>query len=392
MNLRDKLRAVSAPAPGPAPKPQPAASDCWRKEITRPLEEFPGAFDLSRDTLMLMQAEELPRPLDPTRILYLDTETTGLNGGAGTVAFQVGLGWLREDGFHVRQLVMRDYPEERYLLREVEAAVEDADVLCTFNGRTFDVPLLRSRFLMNRMDPDVLDAPPHIDLLHIARRVFKLRLRRCNLGNLEAQVLGIPREDDLPGAEVPERYFRYLRTGEFALLDDVLRHNEQDIASLCVLLNRMTWLYDHPERLGHSEDLFAMGVALERAKHVEEARRCYRLLPSGALHAQGQLRMAAGYRREGSRAEAARLWREMIARGEGGVTPFIELAKHYEHFERDIPRALEMTREALVRAAEPRLTPDAEAEAQLEALEKRYQRLKKKEQAQRKNGADDVPY
>ena len=95
MNLRDKLRAVSAPAPRPAPKPQPAASDCWRKEITRPLEEFPGAFDLSRDTLMLMQAEELPRPLDPTRILYLDTETTGLNGGAGTVAFQVGLGWLR---------------------------------------------------------------------------------------------------------------------------------------------------------------------------------------------------------------------------------------------------------------------------------------------------------
>lgn len=382
MNLRDKLRAVSAPAPRPAPRPEPAAGDCWRKEVTRPLDEFPGAFDLSRATLMLMQQEELPAPLDPTRILYLDTETTGLSGGAGTVAFQVGLGFLREDGFHVRQLVMRDYPEERYLLRQVQTALEQADVLCTFNGRTFDVPLLRSRFLMNRMDPEALELP-HIDLLHIARRVFKLRLKRCNLGHLEEQVLGIPRENDLPGAEVPERFFRYLRTGEFALLDDVLRHNEQDIASLCVLLSRMTWLYEHPERIGHSEDLFAMGVALERASHLEEARRCYRLLPSGALHAQGQLRMAAGYRREGNRREAARLWEEMIARGEGGVTPYVELAKHLEHHERDLPRALEMTRQAMLRLAEPRLTDSDDILLLRESLEKRYQRLKRKAQDER---------
>ena len=150
---------------------------------------------------------------------------------------------------------------------------------------------------------------------------------------------------------------------------------------------------------GLKEAQYNMGVCYANGRGVErdmaQAAAWYALsAEQGFASAQFNLALCyydgTGVPQE--RAEAVRLWREMIARGEGGVTPFIELAKHYEHFERDIPRALEMTREALVRAAEPRLTPDAEAEAQLEALEKRYQRLKKKEQAQRKNGADDVPY
>jgi len=114
------------------------------------------------------------------------------------------------------------------------------DAICTFNGRTFDVPLLRDRFLMNRMDDSCLDKP-HIDLLHMARRVFKLRLQRCNLGKLEEAVLGIPRFDDLPGAQVPQRFFDYLKTGNFDLLTDVLEHNAQDVASLCRAARRRWW-------------------------------------------------------------------------------------------------------------------------------------------------------
>ena len=155
--------------------------------------------------------------------------------GAGTVAFEVGMGCLTDSGFQIHQLVMRDYPEEKFLLQSIADTLMGYDAICTFNGRTFDVPLLRDRFLMNRMDDSCLDKP-HIDLLHIARRVFKLRLQRCNLGKLEEAVLGIPRFDDLPGAQVPQRFFDYLKTGSFDLLTDVLEHNAQDVASLCVLL------------------------------------------------------------------------------------------------------------------------------------------------------------
>ena len=380
MNLRDKLNALSKPATKAektAPPPEKRFTDCWHERLFRPLTEFPGCFDLRRETVMLMQGEEMPEPFDPRRILYLDTETTGLKGGAGTVAFLVGLGWLTDTGFELHQYVMRDYPEEKYLLEAVRAIAERFDVICTFNGKTFDVPLLRDRFLMNRMRPDCLDLP-HIDLLHIARRVWKLRLRRCNLGRLEEAILGMPRVDDLPGAEVPERYFRYLKTGDFSPLEDVLEHNAQDIASLCTLLSHMARLYEAPEIIRHSEDVYSMGVALERMRHPEEARRCYRLASAGSMRVQGQLRLAGNLRRAGERDEAKAVWQGMLSRHEGGVTPLIELAKHYEHVERDPHAALDMTRRAMMLMAEPSLTDDAETVRTREALEKRYERLKGK--------------
>ncbi len=352
-------------------------TDCWKKTVCRPLDAFPDAFDLPGGSVALMETEPLPQPLDPARILYLDTETTGLAGGAGTVAFEVGLGRLTPSGFVITQLVMRDYPEERFLLAETAAALADCDAVCTFNGRTFDLPLLRDRFLMNRLNPRCLEKP-HIDLLHIARRVFKLRLKRCNLGTLEEAVLGIPREGDLPGSEVPERYFSFLKTGEFALLDDVLRHNEQDIASLCVLLNHMARMYRAPERVGHDEDLLSMGNGLSRHRHEEEARRCWQLVKGARFRADGQMKLAASYRRGGDRETAAKVWRGMAERREGGVTPWVELAKYYEHTARDYAAALDCVRRAMALAAEPSLFPPESVQAEQNALQYRYARLRKK--------------
>ena len=377
MNLRDKLRSIDGPK-----KPKPAApvrtfTDCWKKEITRPMAQFSRAFDLKRSTVMLMQGEDIPEDFDPTRILYLDTETTGLAGGAGTVAFEVGAGYLTEDGFVIHQYVMRDYPEEKFMLREIEALLEDFDVICTFNGKTFDLPLLRDRFIMNRMDPECLELP-HIDLLHIARRVWKLRLKKCNLSRLEELILGMPRTDDLPGSEAPQRYFSFLKTGRFELLTDVLEHNEQDIASLCVLLNHMAWLYEHPEQVRFGEDVFSMGVALEKLHHTEEARTCYRLVNHGRMRAQGQLRLATSYRRGGEKQAARQVWQGMIDRREGGVTPYVELAKHYEHVEKDYAAALTMTRRAMALLAEPTLFENASVQETRNALQYRYDRLKRR--------------
>ena len=263
MNLRDKLKAIEKPK-SPPKAPEKQFTDCYHGREMRELSEFPGAFDLDLSALCLMTQETLPDDLDPRNILYLDTETTGFMG-AGTVAFEVGMGCLTDSGFQIHQLVMRDYPEEKFLLQSIADTLMGYDAICTFNGRTFDVPLLRDRFLMNRMDDSCLDKP-HIDLLHMARRVFKLRLQRCNLGKLEEAVLGIPRFDDLPGAQVPQRFFDYLKTGNFDLLTDVLEHNAQDVASLCVLLTAMVEMYRAPENVRHDEDVFSMGVALCRKR------------------------------------------------------------------------------------------------------------------------------
>ncbi len=376
MNLRDKLKAIEKPkvkvtVQETAPEKKPAFTDCWRTQTTH----VPSDYPIRRETVMLMQGDDMPADFAPGRILYLDTETTGL-AGAGTVAFEVGLGWQEENTFHVRQLVMRDYPEERFLLEEIVRVAERFDVVCTFNGKTFDLPLLRNRFIMNRIRTSCLDKP-HIDLLHIARRVWKLRLQRCNLTNLEEALLGVPRVDDLPGAQVPERFFSYLKTGDFHLLDDVLEHNEQDIVSLQNLLCHMCRMYENPEQLRFDEDVYSMGVALERFRHTEEARRCYQLT-GGEMHAAGQQRLAVSYRRSGDKAGAAQVWQEMIARREGGVTPYVELAKYYEHTLRDIPSALDMVRRAMMLLAEPTLFEDSAVQEERNALQYRYERLKKK--------------
>ncbi len=379
MNLREKLREVGGSSGGGKGNASPASEDCRHYAVYRPMAEFPGALDLRRETVELMCSADLPEPFDPKKILYLDTETTGL-GGSGTVAFLVGLGYLTEEGFEVHQFLMRDYPEEPALLRHVAAGLDRFDVLCTFNGASFDVPLLESRFLMNRMQRACLNKP-HIDLLHLSRRLWKLRLKRCNLGRLEEVILGKPREDDLPGSEVPQRYFTYLRTQQESLLTDILDHNAQDIASLCVLLNHMAEQYEHPERIRFREDVYSMGRALETQKHPEYARRCYTLARRGRMGGEASAALAGSWRRAGNRKAAAEIWREMIRLRQGGIGPYVELAKYEEHIRKNIPAALELTERAMALLSEEALPGRGEKTTVQESkneLQYRYHRLKRK--------------
>ncbi|MBR4459785.1 MAG: ribonuclease H-like domain-containing protein [Clostridia bacterium] len=375
MNLKAKLEMMSRGEPKkPGAAQVPVRTACWERTTLRPPEDFAEAYGLRAETLGLIQTGDWPDPVDPERIVFLDTETTGLAGGAGTIVFQIGLGRLTPEGFAVTQLVMRDYPEEKSLLERTAEIVGQGDMICTFNGRTFDLPLLQSRFLMNRLSPAVLDRP-HLDLITASRRVFRLRLGSCRLQDLEREVLGFRREGDLPGSEAPKRFFDYLKTGQFSLLDEVLRHNEQDIASLCLLLTRLAAVYEEPERLPDGEDLYGMGAGLRRDRREQEARRCWRLVRAGRMRPKSRLLLADSYRRAGERDEAAEIWREMIARKEGGVQPYIEMAKHCEHVERDIPAALAYTRRALILLAEPSLGTNESVQEIKNALQYRYARL-----------------
>jgi len=377
-SLRDKLKATHAQNKHPAKPAKPAPQDCYVCETRFSFQNIRLA--LPDGILSLMQGDDsLPVRIDPERILFLDTETTGLSHGAGTVAFLVGVGFFRGHELIVRQYLMRDYDEEAFVLRHTLAHLKNSDLLCTFNGRSFDIPLLASRFIMQRMHFSS-ESIPHADLLHTARRIWKLRLRSCKLSLLEEHIYHEPRTDDLPGAEVPQRYFDYLKTKDFSLLDDILRHNAQDIATLARLLFTLSTLHENPLSAEHLQDIYSLGRVYEKRGLRETARLCYRAADAGTMSALCRERLAANFSRDRNPQAAARIYEKMIACRQGGALPYIALSKILEHRLHDIPSALQVTRKGLLMLSDCALS--VSDQAAFNDLTHRYSRLLQKMNAQ----------
>src|SRR5947209_5852302 len=219
---------------------------------------------VSRKTLAALQ--------DPEKWLFLDTETTGLAGGTGTYAFLIGLAWWDAGGLQVEQFFMRDFAEEHSLLQELSQCVAERPVLVTFNGKSFDWPLLENRFTMTRSIA-VPKLAAHLDLLHPARALWKLRLGSVRLVELERQVLDAPRigwhrEDDVEAALIPQLYFDYLRGGPAEPLAGVVRHNQMDLRGLAALFGKISTLLANgqprPETPEEALDLFSLSRFLHR--------------------------------------------------------------------------------------------------------------------------------
>src|SRR5258708_7644427 len=173
--------------------------------------------------------------IDPRRCLFLDTETTGLNAGSGTLVFLTGVGMFTEDGFEVRQYFLRDPGEERAMLHALHELMTSYDALVTFNGRSFDMPMLSARFTVNRQ-PLRADRWPNLDLLHPARRLWKRRLESCRLASLEDSILGVRRTgQDVPGFLIPQLYYEYLQNGDARQMRRVIYHNLFDVLSMVTL-------------------------------------------------------------------------------------------------------------------------------------------------------------
>ena len=372
--------AVTSAPPKPArPQPPPEETPIFCREHIVPLDGLRGIDRTTLEEIRACDPAFTGERWDVRKLLFLDTETTGLSGGAGTLAFEIGLGFIDARGMVIRQYVMRDYGEESAMLAEIASLLPRFDTLVTFNGKSFDIPLLESRMVMHRIRVHLTDWP-HLDLLHACRRVYKLRLGRCSLSALEEAVLGESRTDDLPGAQVPQRYFDYLRTREFALLEDVLRHNRQDVESLASLTGHLCSAFREPEQLAHAEDAFCVGRTLLRGGHTEEGRRCLRILGMSSMSSQAHMVLSASYKKSREWASSVETWTAMIARGEGGTWPYVELAKYYEHTERDYARALRYAGAALSRALN--LSPLGGDDAEIATLRKRVERLKRKLAAQ----------
>ncbi len=299
--LRDRLREVVR-GTAPASPPLPAAAGnrarsfddlggAWRETAagrsfvvsrrvdpdaahgSQPVRTFGDRLRLAEPSAMLVGANLARAPF-----LFFDLETTGLNGGAGTCAFLVGCGWFDEDGaFVTEQHLLMDYAGEPAMLRGVAEQVAGAGALVTFNGKSFDAPVLETRYLFHRLTSPCTGLA-HVDLLHPARRFWgSTDEAGCSLVALEARLLGLRRKGDVPGFEIPARYFHFVRSGDARPLAAVLEHNRLDLLSLAGLTARLFALVDSgPAQAGDAKEALALARVYERAGLDERAEASLR--------------------------------------------------------------------------------------------------------------------
>ena len=295
--------------------------------------------------------------------LFLDTETSGMAGGTGTYAFLVGVGRYNGDTFELAQFFMRDPSEEPAMLEALLEFLAPARALVTFNGKAFDAPLLKTRYLLHSIPSPLTDfvesadSPTrsplaHLDLLPLARRLWRDRLPSRALKYLEENILGLPRTtEEVPGYEIPWLYFDYLRSGDATPLKGVFYHNAMDVVAMAALLSHVAAMLHDPfdGRVQHGLDFIAMGKLFEDLGDWDHAAR---LFEHGLTHELTEAdfgsaveRLSHLQKRRGDIGEAVRLWEEAAAQGH--IYAHVELAKHYEHRVRDRDEALRWTESAL---------------------------------------------
>jgi uncharacterized protein YprB with RNaseH-like and TPR domain len=355
----------------------------FQVEVDFPLEQPHGDVPLSRlkvqtpATLAILAGEPGFEAFDLSRCLFLDTETTGLAGGAGTAAFLIGVGFVDGERFVVRQYFMRDYHEESALFLALAQDLAGFAQIVTFNGKMYDLPLLESRFRLNRA-PFPLAEAVHLDLLYPARRLWKARLESCRLVHLEAELLRVQRREDIPGEQIPQVYFDYIRSGDACLLSRVFHHNRLDIVSLAALA-ALACQWVEEGRAEDPRDVLSLARVLERAEQPERSEAEYRrALEAADATAAGDVRRAS-LRRLAARAKQAghldaalEYWERAAA--EGDVAAHRELAVLHEHYRRDLRAALASVERGLTQLASLRLSAPRHLEHDLQHRRERLLR------------------
>ena len=316
----------------------------------------------------------------PQTFAFLDTETTGLGFGAGTYAFMVGVARYEGDSFRLAQFFMRDPAEEPAMLSALQTFLEPCRGLVTFNGKSFDAPLLNARYRINGSESP-LDNLVHLDLLPLARRLWRDRLASRSLGSLEENILHLPRTaEDVPGWLIPEMYFEYLQSGDARPLKGIFYHNEIDVLSMAALLDHMACQLADPLHADvHALDVMAMAKLFEALGNTEQAIRLYlggieRDLPEEARwDTVGRLAMI--YKRQEAWVQATALWQQSA--GAGHVDAHVELAKYYEHKCKDYGQAIHWTQAAIACVNGPGF-PRWQRSAYLSELAHRLARLHRK--------------
>jgi hypothetical protein len=317
------------------------------------------------DALRLLDpgiASPLERSQPCPRTIFIDLETTGLSGGAGTLAFLVGCGYFDLGAFQVRQFLLTSHAGERALLAAVAEFFDAADLIVTYNGKTFDVPVMETRWMFHRMEMP-LDGVPHFDMLHPARRLWKNRAgdgcddAGCRLSTLERTLFDVQRIGDVPGLDIPRRFFGFVRNGDPRPLEPVLEHNRIDLVSLAAVTARAVRLTQE----GHGAcrdcaEALGLGRIFEKAELTGRAEACYRRAaesPESMIRADALYRLGVRLRRDRRFDEAASTWRQLMeltgprAMGRGLLGTLRQvaaeaLAIHHEHRAKDLIGAREL--------------------------------------------------
>ena len=314
--------------------------------------QTPIHLEASLDVMSAWAADGRLRELPIQSFAFLDTETSGLAGGTGTYAFLVGAARFDENGdFILRQFFMRDPSEEPALLEGLAQFLAPAHALVTFNGKAFDAPLLATRYRMHNIPIPFTDFA-HLDLLPLARRLWRDRLESRALKYLEENILLAPRTlAEVPGYEIPYIYFDYLRDGDARPLKGVFYHNAMDVVAMAALLSHTAALLADPfqEAIEHGLDVIALAKLYEHLGQWETAARLFERGLEMSLNEddfwKAVNRLSVLQKRRGDFDEAIRLWQK--AASEGHIYAYVELAKYYEHKLRDVRSALQWTKSAL---------------------------------------------
>lgn len=347
-----------APVELPGGEVQTAAGRHWEMEKLYERHRRHGSYEIS--TLA-----ELPSDLfeaissgsvsgaPPETWAFLDTETTGLAGGSGTIAFLIGVGRITPEGFRVRQFFLREHGEESSALHALAEHLSQFRVMVTYNGRAYDQPLLETRFRMCRKRPPFA-ALEHVDLLYSSRRLWRLRLESCRLVELENRILGVERQGDIPGNMIPYVYFDYVRNQGAARLMAVFHHNAMDILTLACLSGIVPLAFRVPEEIGarHGAELAGLGRWWRQMNEPEHSLRLFRRAVDCGLCDDLLFRtlwdISRLEKKLGREDAALAVWSDLAAsRNAFQFSALEELAKYYERRERNYSMALEMTRMAL---------------------------------------------
>ncbi len=358
---------------------------CYLRELKIPLEHRHGSSNLSGilsccgPDLSLPSRDKNMSDFNPRKSIFFDIETTGLGGGVGTWAFLIGMGWIEENFFLLRQYFLRRPAEERALLSHFTAAAACFPTMVTFNGKLFDLPLINTRQVLAGIK--TTEPRQHLDLLQCARNLWKKRLVSRSLHSLEEALLNIKRDDDIPGSEIPAVYFNYLRRGETELLKKVFDHNALDILSMVSLLERV-YRTSAGQLAGHPAELLALGCLCLETGRSEEGIGYLRAASKNTpdpLAEEAALKLALYFKRQGKWTEAVKIWEEVAETNFINPTVLVELAKYYEHQRREYRTALQLTEQALILAKLNRYSQSSiNGELNPQALRHRMNRLSRR--------------
>jgi len=326
------------------------------REYSYPLESKFGKvrlaewFEINPEILSVMFKDSSIKKIDPGKFLYFDTETTGLSGGTGTIPFMLGFGFFEEGSFKVKIFVLNNLEEEGKFLDAVNSFLSENDfsATVTYNGKSFDFPLMETRYILNRKRFP-LQKIPHLDFLPVARIIWKNTYESRRLGYLGDILLDISRDEDVDGSLIPSLYFSYLRSGNFFLIENIIEHNAMDIVGLSALLLLGVKYMDDLSVIDDEGEIFGIARLYERFGDLEKAGSLYSLLNSSDYRQeivfQSVKRFAMIKKREHLLKEAKELWRVLSISGDH--LAFRELSIHYEHREKNFHEAIEIVQAGL---------------------------------------------